>query len=72
MPSIVMTTNREGQGHTVTRQCVTQRQSGGSHRYLALPASGQPIKPLFVMQPRQTLRSGLIGGNADEAIRGGT
>lgn len=72
MPSTVMTTNREGQGHTVTRQCVTQRQSEGSRRYLALPASGQPIKPSFVMQPRQTLWSGLLGGNGDEAIQGGT
>jgi len=56
----------------VTRQCVRQRQSEGSRRYPALPASGQPINPSFVMQPSHTLWSGLLGGNADEAIRGGT
>jgi hypothetical protein len=72
MTSTVMTTNREGQGHTVTRQCVMQRQSEGSRRYIAMPASGQPVEPSFGMQPSHSLWSGLLGGNADEAIRGGT
>jgi hypothetical protein len=67
-----MTTNQEGQGHTMTRQCVTQRESEGSRPSPAMPASGQPIKPSFAMQPSHTLWSGLLGGNADEAIRGGT
>jgi hypothetical protein len=59
-------------GKTVTRQCVTQRPSEGSRRYLAMPASGQPIKPSFVAQPSHTVWSGLLGGNGDEAIWGGT
>jgi hypothetical protein len=56
----------------MTRQCATQRQSEGSRRYLAVPASAQPIQPSFVMQPSHTLWSGLLNGHADEAIRGGT
>jgi len=62
----------EGQGHTMTRQCATQRPSEGSRRYLAMPASGQPIKPSFVAQPSHNVWSGLLGGNGDEAIWGGT
>lgn len=66
-----MTANRQ-KGNTVTRQCVTQRPSEGSRRYLAMPASGQPINPPFKVQPSHTVWSGLLGGNGDEAIRGGT
>jgi len=62
----------EGQGHTMTRQCATQRQSEGSRRYLALPASALPVTPSFVPQPSRTMWSGLLNGHADEAIRGGT
>ena len=56
----------------MTRQCVMQRQSEGSRRYLAVPASALPIKPSFAKQPSRTLWSGLLNGHADEAIRGGT
>jgi hypothetical protein len=62
----------ERQGDTVTRQCVTQRPSEGSRRYLAMPASGQPVKPSAVVHPSHSVWSGLLGGNGDEAIRGGT
>jgi hypothetical protein len=70
--STVMATNREGQGHTVSRQCVTQRQIEGSRRYLAVPTSSLPIKPSFVMQPSHAMWSGKLAGHGDEAIRGGT
>jgi hypothetical protein len=51
---------------------MTQRPSESSRRYLAMPASGQPVKPSFVMQPSHTMWSCLLGGNVDEAIRGDT
>ena len=69
--STLMAANRQ-KGNTVTRQCVTQRPSEGSRRYLAMPASGLPIKPSFAAQPSHTVWSGLLGGNVDEAIRSGT
>ena len=69
--STLTTANRQ-KGNTVTRQCVTQRPSEGSRRYLDMPASRQPINPSFVVQPSHTVWSGLLGGNGDEAIWGGT
>jgi hypothetical protein len=64
VPSSVMASNRERQGHTVTGQCVTQRQSMTqrqsevSSRYLAVPLSALPITASLVMQPCRTLWSG--------------
>ena len=69
--STLTTANRQ-KGNTVTRHCVTQRPSEGSRRYLGMPASRQPIKLSFVVQPSHTVWSGLLGGNGDEAIWGGT
>jgi hypothetical protein len=66
-----MAANRR-KGNTVTRQCVTQRPSEGSRRYLGMPASGQSIKPSFVVQPSHTVWFGLLDGNGDEAIWGGS